>query len=116
MAWNVIPLDNTPDQEFNVTVDVDGISIPLFLHLRFNTEGQFWHMDIADGRDHKMLVSGIPMLTGEYPAADLLQQFQHIGIGSAVIVENTDQTEDENPGMFDLGTDFLLLWGDNSGE
>lgn len=115
MAWNVIPLDSTPDQEFNVTVEVSGISIPLFLHLRYNTEGEFWKMDVMDGRDHKMLIAGVPFLTGEYPAADILAQFQHLGIGSALIIEATDQTAEEIPGLFDLGTDFVLVWGDEDG-
>ncbi len=112
MAWHVIPLDTTPDQEFDVTVDVGGNNVYLVLHLRFNTEGEFWRMDITDGRTRKMLLSGAPLLTGEYPAADLLRQFQHFGIGNAIIVKSTDITYDDIPGLFDLGSDFLLLWGE----
>lgn len=115
MAWHVIPLDTTPDQEFDVSVDVGGENIYLLLHLRFNTEGQFWKMDVSDGKTRKMLISGVPLVTGEYPSADLMRQFQHLGIGSAVIVQNSDLTEENIPGLFDLGTDFLLLWGEIDG-
>ena len=114
MAWNEIPLDTTPDQEIHITVEVNKENIPLILRLRYNTEGEFWRMDVSDGTTAKMLVSNVPLLTGEYPAANLLRQFEHIGIGAAMIVKATEQTERDIPGISDLGTDFVLVWGDNS--
>ena len=114
MGWHTIPLDTTPDQQFSVTVDVGGKNVPLILHFRYNTEGDFWHMDVTDARSQKMLISNLPIVTGQYPAADLLRQHQYLGIGSALVVKNTETTEADTPGLFDLGTDFLLLWGDDS--
>ena len=111
MSWHEIPLDTTPDQEFHITVEANGQNIPLILHIRYNTEGQFWKMDISDGRTAKMLISGVPLVTGEYPAADLLRPFSYLGIGSAMVLNVTDATERDIPGLFDLGTDFILLWG-----
>ena len=90
MGWQYIPLKPLPDQEFNVTVTANGENIPLILHLRFNTEGKFWHMDISNGRTGVMLLSNLPLLTGEYPAADRLAQFQHLGIGSMLVLKNTE--------------------------
>ena len=49
MAWNEIPLDPTPDQEFRVTVAVGDENKPLVIRLRYNTEGEFWRMDVSDG-------------------------------------------------------------------
>ena len=112
MSWHVIPLDTTPDQQFSVTVDVGGVNIPLILHIRYNTEGEFWRMDVTNGKTQKMLISNLPLVTGEYPAANLLRQHGYLGIGSCVMVKNTDMTEAEIPGLFDLGSDFLLLWGE----
>lgn len=114
MAWNEIPLDTTPDQEIHITVEVNKENIPLILHLRYNTEGEFWKMDVSDGTTAKMLISNVPLLTGESPAADLLRQFQHLGIGSAMIIKVTEQTDRDIPGLTDLGTEFVLVWGDDS--
>ena len=111
MAWQYIPLTPFYDQEFSVTVNVNGENIPLIMHLRFNTEGEFWRMDISDGRTGKMLISGVPLVTGAYPAADRLAQFQHLGIGSMLVLKNSEMTEADLPGYEDLGTDFLLIWG-----
>lgn len=111
MAWNEIPLDPTPDQEFRVTVTVGDENKPLVIRLRYNTEGKFWRMDVSDGNTLEMLISGIPLVTGEYPAADLLRQFQHFGLGTAVILPMTERTLSDRPGFSDLGTDFVLVWG-----
>lgn len=111
MAWHEIPLDTYPDQEFSITVEVNDMNIPLIMRLRYNTEGDFWHMDVSDGVTGEMLISNIPLVTGEYPAADILRQFEHIGIGQAVVLAVTDNTAGEIPGLSDLGTDFVLLWG-----
>ena len=115
MAWHIIPLDTTPDQQFSVTIDVGGKNVPLILHLRYNTEGDIWQMDVTDAKTLRMLISNMPLVTGEYPAADLLRQHQYLGIGSALIVKNTEAAAADYPGIFDLGTDFLLLWGDLDG-
>lgn len=112
MSWHVIPLDTTPDQEFFVSVEAGGRNVYLLLHLRYNTEGRFWKMDVSDGSTREMFISGVPLVTGMSPSADLMKQFRHLGIGSAVIVPNTDATENDIPGLFDLGSDFLLVWGD----
>ena len=111
MAWQEIPLRPIYDQVFNVTVSVNSVNVPLIMHLRYNTEGEFWHIDISDGRTGEMLVSHIPLVTGEYPAADRLGQLQHLGIGSMIILKDTEETETDIPGLDDLGTDFLLIWG-----
>lgn len=111
MAWNIVPLDSYPDQEIHVTVTAGGSNIPLILHIRYNTEGEYWRMDISD-RGGDMLLSGVPLFTGEYPTADLLRQFGHLGIGSLMILGGTDEADGERPGPGDLGSDYILLWGD----
>ena len=113
MAWNVVPLETYPDQVIHVTVPAQNKqNVQLILHLRYNTEGGFWRMDISDSQDN-MLVSGAPLLTGEYPAANILQQFDYLGIGSAIILNMTEATDADIPGLSDLGTDFVLIWGDS---
>jgi hypothetical protein len=70
-------------------------------------------MGIADVNNN-ILISEVPLLTGTYPAANILGQFQYMNIGSAYLlnVSNGSTTLDYPNGQ-DLGTDFVLLWGDN---
>ena len=111
MAWYKIPLDPEDEQRFDITLDIAGESVDLNLHLRYNSEGDFWSMDIAQASDGTMLISNMPLLTGEYPAADILGQFQHLGLGSSVVIKTTDETVLDYPNLESLGTDFVLMWG-----
>lgn len=111
MAWYEIPLDTTPDQKFNVTVEVGEENVSLILHLSYNTEGDFWRMDVTNVDTEEMLISHVPLLTGEYPAADILEQFNYVGIGQAVILKLTNGAEGDFPNIDNLGTDFILVWG-----
>ena len=109
--WNIVPLDTYPNRIIHVTVKTQGgVNKQLILHLRYNTEGQFWRMDVSDSKN-RMLISGVPLLTGEYPAADILKQFDYLGIGSAVVCRVTDDQAADIPDLTNLGADFVLLWG-----
>lgn len=111
MAWYEIELDTTPDQEFTVAVEVGEEVVNLIIRLRYNTEGDFWHMDISDGNTLEMLISNAPLLTGEFPSGDLLKQFEYVGIGQAAILKVTDGAKGDFPNLENLGTDYVLVWG-----
>ena len=112
MAWNIVPVDSHPDQDIAVTVEVSGKNIPLRLHIRWNWTYEYWFMSIYDGISGDMLVDAIPMVTGDYPAADLLKQYQHLGIGSALIVPVSEEVSSDRPNADNLGTEYVLVWGD----
>lgn len=111
MAWYEIPVDPYPDQQFSVNVVVDDENVALILRLRYNTEGDFWHMDVSDGNTGEMLISNAPLLTGEYPGADLMRQFEYVGLGSALVIKATDTADGDYPNQENLGTDYVLVWG-----
>jgi hypothetical protein len=52
------------------------------------------------------------LITGFYPAANLLQQYGYLAIGSAFIL-NTGNAESDFPSEANL-TQFSLLWGDTA--
>lgn len=116
MAWYEIPLDPEDEQQFDIVVEVDGQSVFLNLHLRYNSEGDFWHMDVALQDTDEILISNVPLLTGEYPSADILAQFQHFGLGSAMIIKASDDIENDFPSFEEIGTDFILVWGSGDVE
>ena len=112
MVIRQIPLTADPNQVFAVSLPVNGRNLDLILELRYNTEAGYWTMDVFDNK-HNPLLAAIPMLTGMHPSADLLGQYQYLGIGSAVIVPSGHTTSGQ-PNDQNLGTEFFLLWGDNS--
>lgn len=116
----IVPLSTQPNQSFLANLTVNGASLKLNLSVTFNEIAQYWMLGVADANNN-VLIAGIPLLTGSWPAANLLKQYQYLQIGSAYLlnVSNTslanelELTAVDYPNGGDLGTSFILLWGDN---
>lgn len=110
----IIPLTTDPNQNFTCTVPVDAQNITLFFVFRYNTEAQYWFMSVSNATTGQILLDSIPLLTGEYPSADLLGQYTYLGIGSATIVK-TGTLPGDTPNDTNLGSEYVLVWGDTVG-
>lgn len=108
----IIPLTNAPQQSLNVSLNVNGSVLRLGLDIYFSEMAQYWLMDIYNAAG-ALLLSSIPMLTGSWPAANLLAQYGYLNIGSCYII-NLGQVPDDYPNANELGNAFLLLWDDNA--
>jgi len=96
-----IPLQPSTAQQFYIPLN--GINYRLrFLYINAPEGG--WIMDIADGPTDDPIVCGIPLV----PGADLLAQYQYLGIGSMFIVSAGDMAA---PPTFDnLGVTTKLYY------
>lgn len=112
MANQIIPLGTAAAQSLQVALSVDGRPITLRLTIRFNEMAGYWVMTIANSTG-VVLLDSIPLVTGSYPAANLLQQYGYLGIGSAYVINASGVAQDYPDGT-NLGSDFLLLWGDTA--
>lgn len=108
----VVPLSTAPNQTMAVSLSVNGVSLLVKLNLRYNEMAQYWVMDISDS-DGNVMVANIPLLTGVFPAANILGQFGYLEIGNAYVLDISNDDARDYPNALDLGTSFLLLWGDN---
>jgi type 1 fimbria pilin len=73
-----------------------------------------WMMDIADQFGNP-LVSSVPLITGVWPAANILAPYDYLGIGSAFII-NQSGSAVNIPDSTNLGTQFQLLFDSNPGN
>lgn len=110
MKWQIIPVDESPDCRRNVLVEIGGERRTLAMRLRFNPIGGYWTMDIADADTGAALLCGVPLVGGAYPAANLLRQYEHLGLGAATLAP-LSKTHADRPGPDDLATAFALCWG-----
>lgn len=108
----IIPLTTDPNQTFFCTIPVDGENLPLRFFLRYIEPAGYWIMNIKHGITVETLVDALPILTGEYPAANLLQQYSHLKIGSAVVTPTGLPTGSPEPDDKTLGAAYVLVWGD----
>jgi hypothetical protein len=108
MALQQIPLDTAPNQTWAVTVNINGGSQSFFCELNYNELSQYWTMNIS-AVNQNFSLSGIPLVTG----LNILAQFAYLGIGSIYVINSSGVASPNFPNDSDLGSDFILLWGDN---
>jgi len=106
--YQEIPLDSTPGQSFTITLSVDNKNVSYGFFLRWNDIAKYWTMDILVEGVQKL--TGIPLLVNQ----NLLGQYQYLQIGSAYLIRVSDN-QNEQPDDTNLGTDFILVWGDTDG-
>lgn len=116
MSAQIIPVTSQPNQSFNVTLNVDGGVLPLRLNIGFSEMAGYWILRISDQQGN-LILDSIPMVTGSYPAANILGQYGSLKIGSAFIINASNLTNDlqDYPGASDLGESYILLWDDTPG-
>ena len=112
MSYISIPLTTAPDQKFSITLPVDDKNITLTMRVRYNTQANYWWISIYKGGT--LLLDSLPLVAGNYPTANILEPYAYMGIGSAYIVKVEDTTLDY-PDDSTLGSNFVLVWGDNIG-
>jgi hypothetical protein len=108
----LIAISNAPNQSLAASVNVNGGTVSLRLSLYWNRIGGFWSMDVFDSLGNP-LVSSVPLITGSWPAANILKPYQYLEIGSAFVINNGGNSTDY-PNNINLGTGFQLLWDNNS--
>ena len=110
----LIPLTNAPNQSMTVSLPINGGSLTLKLNIRYNengANGNFWVMNVSD-RYGNLMVASVPLVTGVWPAANVLAPFDYLRIGSAYVVNQSAGALDI-PDDQTLGGQFVLLWGPN---
>ncbi|USG65158.1 hypothetical protein NDK47_24045 [Brevibacillus ruminantium] len=111
MANTILPITPRMNQEFTCTLPVDSRNITLDFSLTYNSPAGYWFMSIKDHETGALLIDSLPLLPGEYPAANMLSQFSYLGIGSAVLISVSG--DDSMPTFESLGREHLIAWGDN---
>ncbi len=112
MSDQIVPLTSAYNQTFTVELQVDGAPLTLNHAIRWSEMAGYWLLSVSDSAGN-LLVDSVPLITGWYPAANLLAQHQYLKIGSAYIL-NAGNSKVDYPGRNNLGSDFVLLWGDTN--
>jgi len=107
----IVPLTSDPNQIINTTLSIDGANKNVQLGLKYNEMAGYWVLSITDPSTQELLLDSLPLITGEYPAGNLLGQYAYLGLGAATLV-NAGNVDMDYPDDTNLGTDFQLIWGD----
>ena len=110
MSSQIVYISSQPNQQTTAQLEVDGEALVLGLSIYWDYMSGYWLMDVYNAAGTQLL-SGVPMITGSYPAANILGQYAYLAIGSAYILNQSTGASDY-PTSTDLGTTFVLLWSD----
>ncbi|WNF07273.1 phage baseplate plug family protein [Brevibacillus borstelensis] len=111
MATVILPIEPSMNQKFTCTLPVDARNITLDFSLIYNSPAGYWFMSITDHETGELLIDSLPLLPGDYPAANLLSQYKYLGIGSAALVSSVG--DDSMPTFDSLGKTHQIIWSDN---
>jgi hypothetical protein len=112
MSAQIVPLNPSPNQVLSVTLNINGSSITLGIKQYFNRIGGFWVFDIFT-QQGVPLVSSVPLITGYWPAANILAPYEYMKIGEAFVI-NQNGANSDWPTNTNLGSGFVLLWDSNN--
>jgi hypothetical protein len=110
----MIPLTNSPNQSVTVSLPINGGTVTLGLEIYYNENGEdgnFWAMDISDQYGN-LLVASVPLVTGVWPAANILAPWDYLRIGAAFVINQSASSLDI-PDDNTLGSQFALIWAPN---
>lgn len=100
MAAFEIPLLPATPQALSISI----LNVPYQFTVKWCSPASSWLLDIADAQSVP-IVSGIPLVTG----ADLLEQFEYLGLGVALYAQSLSHPSD--PPTFDnLGDNGKLYF------
>ena len=102
---------NFPNQKMVVVVPVDDENRFFEIEANYNEIAEYWTMTIRDVETGKDILTGIPLLTSFGDFANIMKQYGYKNIGS-VYVYPKQFTKASRPNDTNLGTDYIILWGD----
>ncbi len=116
MQMNKIPLNPLPNQTFRVELTIDDRKQTFYVFLGYREICGYWVMTLMDTYQNRLL-SNIPLVTGGglNEAGNLLKQFGYMKLGS-ILISKAPYVTDDIPNENNLGTDFVMYWGDTQDE
>ena len=110
----IIPLDCSPNQTFQITLSVNTLNISLKFFLSYNGIAGYWTMRVTDPQSGTVMLDSIPLIVCSTPTVpvNFIWQYDYLKIGSAYLIK-VGTSGGDYPDDTNLGTDFVLVWGDN---
>lgn len=111
MSAQIVPLQNANNQKFSVQLTLNNKALTLGLQLNYSEMAGYWMFSIYNSVG-TLLLSNLPLITGWWPAANILAQYEYLKIGEVFLL-NTGNAVSDYPVQSNLSS-FSLLWDDNS--
>lgn len=107
-----IPLTNSPNQTFKVTIPVNGENMQFKFKLWYNYQAGYWLFTAINLKTNSEIFSNLPLLTSKGKFANIISQLDYMGIGICVMVPVADP-RGSMANDLDIGKGYVMVWGDN---
>ena len=115
MVLSVLPVNSTPNQTFEASLPIDQQNRKFKFIFTWNPVGRYWQLDLFDQNNGGLqLLNKMPIFAINYPYNNIIVRYKYKEIGSIFLVninENSSPLEDR-PNIDNLGTDWVVVWGD----
>jgi hypothetical protein len=115
MNYQQLPVTSDPNQTFQSTLSIDGQNRTLAFSISFNEQAGYWVMTVTDPVTGNALLDSVPLLPDIQPDPNILSQQAYLAIGSCYVI-NASNTADEYPTEDNLGSDFIVVWGNTPND
>lgn len=102
----LIPLDNSPNQNFDITLEYNGKNVIYNLYLSYNPDN-YWTIQMRNS-SKKPITDCIPLLSGE----NLLQGLEYLDLGELYLLPKSNVNQ-EVPDIYNIESDYYLVWRGN---
>ncbi len=107
----VIPVDNSPNRTFRITIPIDGENKTFKLKLVYNSIGKYWMLTIMDISGKEIVANLNLTTTFGFTEGNILKFVDYLRVGSLNVVDFSANTF-SMPNDKQLGNDYKLMWGD----
>ena len=108
--YQQIPLTSEPNQEFEVTLQIDGENKNYKFNVRWNRVASYWVITITDQSTGEIVLDSVPLVSGGDVTSDILLAHYSLKLGAGYLMSIVDTPNSDSPNMTNLGEDFALIW------
>lgn len=108
-----IPLTDDPNQEFQVTLEINGVNRPFKFLYVWNEIAGYWVFTMTDLDKGEIVLDSIPLVSGEDASYNILRKLGYLLIGTAYLVPAVAEPTTDYPVTNNLEEEFALIWDDN---
>lgn len=109
----IIPLTNSPNQNFNCVIPINGENRSFNIKLWYNEQAEYWLMSLTDVKSGVLQFDNLPLLTSNNNFFNILCQLKYMNIGICGVLPRVVEFKESMPNDKNIGEDYILIWGDN---
>lgn len=115
MTLSILPVTSDQNQTFEVSLPIDSNNRRLKFFFSWNPVGQYWQFDLFDqNKEGIQLLSNMPVFSIDAPYNNIILRYEYKEVGSLYLVNVGNSSGDikDRPNINNLGTDWVMVWGD----